>query len=49
MKFPWRKKRDPDCKPSDRKSLGVAARNLRAMRPSSRHSDCSPGGFRAGQ
>lgn len=50
MKFPWgRKRKEPDCQPSDRNSLGVAARNLRAMRPSSRKTDCAPGGFRAGQ
>jgi hypothetical protein len=49
MKLPWRRKKEPDCQPSDRKSLGVAARNLRAMRPSARRTDCGPGGFRTGQ
>ena len=50
MNFPWRrKKKEPDCAPSDQRSLGVAARNLRAMRPSKRRPDCAPGGFRAGQ
>ncbi|MEK6975589.1 MAG: hypothetical protein AABY18_04515 [Candidatus Thermoplasmatota archaeon] len=48
MKFPWRK-RTPDCNPPDRKSQGIALRNLRTMRPTSRRPNCDQGGFRTGQ
>lgn len=35
MKLPWRR-RAPDCSKADKRSKGVEARNLRALRPSTR-------------
>jgi len=49
VKFPWRRRKAPDCSPPDRKSQGIALRNLRTMRPTSRRLGCADGGFRAGQ
>lgn len=39
MKFPWRR-RNANCAKADKRSKGVEARNLRAMRPSARRTNC---------